>query len=1198
MKTPKKFRENRGFALVISMALMVLITLLAIALLSLSSISLRSSERDQAMAEARANARLSLMLAIGQLQKAAGPDQRVTARAGILDEKIACPQLTGVWNSWEIKATSPPNASDYSEQEKAKKFRTWLVSDADAAAPRQTEFARKEPKAPVTLWGEGTLGKSAPKESRVLVARLPVGKREGNLAWAAMDEGLKARIDTPHRKKAETQADRTQQLGAGERPASEMIAGLDGLGREMFEAESSQYATLRKGITRQTFGVGGDELAPGVRAAMEPLFHDVTTQSQGLFTDTAHGGLKQDFQLLANGSSLPSAYAGKGVYNTCLGMSTAEAPSDPRWESLHQFGRAYRDRISNTAGVPLLKAFTPTGWQSSTGNPPSLVMNRKPPAGVVLTPTIAKVQMLFSLVARDIYSYPAFGPGDVATVVPDSAGNLHGPQDGHFRGTKYKYDLHLLYTPVVTLHNPYNVALEFRNLRIEFVHVPFAMQIFRNGLPQSSGLVPLETMYADNDTEGKGKIFGMNLKTKLNNKPGSTTFRMLPGEVKMFSPYIDPSRTYAQDLADRKFWDIYVDTGITSNIDAIPGWRGDGIGFDCDWLAGAKKIDGNKENGHWESCLGLARDDRIHVQFAPLSESNSSGNKFVIRMAGSTGTSSAVTTISTIEMNYESPTGLQDSILGKNQTLRFPKTGAVMGVDMLDHSTRQIKDIVNAKPFALLSAQAKVTSGARDASTKDGRLATKPWCFAHANIGASAEKIVTEHAANHSHEVDLQMLELGQGTSNLLQIDQQDRSNFITGHSSLYGSKFGVQYDIPLGPVQSLASLNGGNPGGSSGYLPRFAQPIGNSWAHPLLAPDRIVQGGSGGNYLDHSFLLNLALYDRFYFSGLGEQSGPFGGGKTALALGEELANGKGLGDPRLAYHAAGARPVSAFTDMLGTPEAYTKASAWQMMQGAFNINSTSVPAWKAMLASVHDPEALCNLINPAGNTSALGNLNAVKDGSSRISRLRLPDSPSVDGGAAPGTAYWLGPREYDDKQLEKLAKNIVEQVRLRGPFLSMAEFVNRQVGSDEKAQRGALQQAIDDSDLNRDTAVTANAGYEIGSGQVVDYKYANPAAGVGSSYQGAPGYLSQADLLNVLGNAATPRSDTFTIRGYGEALDANGKVLAAVTCEAVVQRFPEWIDSHEAVETQVAALQTDANKKFGRRFQIVSFRWLNPKEV
>ena len=79
------------------------------------------------------------------------------------------------------------------------------------------------------------------------------------------------------------------------------------------------------------------------------------------------------------------------------------------------------------------------------------------------------------------------------------------------------------------------------------------------------------------------------------------------------------------------------------------------------------------------------------------------------------------------------------------------------------------------------------------------------------------------------------------GTANLLQIDPQDRGNFISGHTGFNGTKFGVQYDIPLAPLQTLASLNGANPGGSSGYLPRFAQPIGNSWAHPLISASKMV---------------------------------------------------------------------------------------------------------------------------------------------------------------------------------------------------------------------------------------------------------------------------------------------------------------------------------------------------------------------
>jgi hypothetical protein len=177
------------------------------------------------------------------------------------------------------------------------------------------------------------------------------------------------------------------------------------------------------------------------------------------------------------------------------------------------------------------------------------------------------------------------------------------------------------------------------------------------------------------------------------------------------------------------------------------------------------------------------------------------------------------------------------------------------------------------------------------------------------------------------------------------------------------------------------------------------------------------------------------------------------------------------------------------------------------------------------------------------------------------------------------------------------LARNIVKQVRARGPFLSLADFVNRQLGSGPAAQRGALQQAIDDSNLNAAPAADANAGYDITSSQVGGHNHANPEAGEGPSYQGAPGFLSQEDLLGVLGNAATARSDTFTIRGYGEARDPTGtKVLSRATCEAVVQRFPEWIDPKDSAATSPPSSQ--ANQSFGRRFSIISFRWLAADEI
>mgnify|MGYP000744678365 CR=1 FL=1 len=196
------------------------------------------------------------------------------------------------------------------------------------------------------------------------------------------------------------------------------------------------------------------------------------------------------------------------------------------------------------------------------------------------------------------------------------------------------------------------------------------------------------------------------------------------------------------------------------------------------------------------------------------------------------------------------------------------------------------------------------------------------------------------------------------------------------------------------------------------------------------------------------------------------------------------------------------------------------------MVKGPFNVNSTSVAAWKAMLGSIHDSQSIFNRIDKANKTSAFANLTPtdIAKNDARISRFRLPASESEKNGGDSRDAYWLGAREYSDADLQLLAEKIVEQVRARGPFLSMSEFVNRRLGpvSEEKAQRGALQQAIDNSNLNANLAAGANAGFNIPEPAVANYKYINAKAGAGPSYQGAPGYLSQADLLNVLGNAAT----------------------------------------------------------------------------
>ena len=66
---PLPNRKLRGFALIVTLSLMILLTVVAVGLLSLASVTLRSTSQAQSMATARANSRMAMMLALGDLQK-------------------------------------------------------------------------------------------------------------------------------------------------------------------------------------------------------------------------------------------------------------------------------------------------------------------------------------------------------------------------------------------------------------------------------------------------------------------------------------------------------------------------------------------------------------------------------------------------------------------------------------------------------------------------------------------------------------------------------------------------------------------------------------------------------------------------------------------------------------------------------------------------------------------------------------------------------------------------------------------------------------------------------------------------------------------------------------------------------------------------------------------------------------------------
>ena len=113
----------------------------------------------------------------------------------------------------------------------------------------------------------------------------------------------------------------------------------------------------------------------------------------------------------------------------------------------------------------------------------------------------------------------------------------------------------------------------------------------------------------------------------------------------------------------------------------------------------------------------------------------------------------------------------------------------------------------------------------------------------------------------------------------------------------------------------------------------------------------------------------------------------------------------------------------------------------------------------------------------------------------------------------------------------------------------------------------------------------------------VAQIPFAHPDHLTGKTADGIAGSLSQADVLTAIGPYLTTRSDTFTITSYGEHSNPVSGDTVRALLEMTVQRMPEYVDS-TIPATDHPLVSGAVNQAFGRRFVIVSTRWLDSNRV
>lgn len=1103
--------KRRGFVLVVTLSLLVLLALVAVGLLSLSAVALRTSSQGEAMSTARANARMALILALGELQKELGPDQRITAPGGQqlgVENKSAGAQWTGVYDAWPAGAETRPEPV----------FRRWLISgDAsvvtDSSAPQTANPSANK----VPLVAAAT--------DRDAVEAGLIKTPSGACAWWVGDQNMKAKLGGAVAK-ADNAALAANRLQSAPRAAHEVFFGTADLAADAPQLD--RLASLRT--------------AELLAAPDRPLFHDATALSLGLLTNVRDGGFRKDLNfLLETPQPLPNTPETAPLYTagSSAGINLGELWVDHNvWAEL-EFP-ASPPRHADGGSIP--------------SGMPFLITNDRKDDPFLLYKHLPRLQLtlLYSLISKSRMA----------------------------NGRKV-YDLFLVADPVFTIWNPFDVCL----------HVPSsAFATFK------SWAIPYDlNLTLENGPRGSKTSFSSSIKQLSNDRlfffygqlGRSQNLVLRPGEVQVIAQgFGDTIRNPVKGV-----W----------QFDGKLGWEfASGYAYPIPYETDPLLMNGSQRITYSMTPNAVRSDAGLFLWSYNIGE-----------LVDGSGVTKYVGSFN-IDLLYSRLPS--ERAISANQ---FPHIFPPLPRDVSAANT--IAQLENNKwpicvfTYGLRTESDPMFEGGQNAGTR----------FTGRAMLRANETSVSQDLYNLDPDiVRTSPLQVGMRRVNSLNspIIECD-ANGLGYFGAEYGASGGVSHvitrSIPRAPIHSLGALQhaaaeGTRFGQARGERSWFMQPsishaISNSFAPSFLAPAEIRGTLAKRDAADHSYLANLALWDAYFHSSIAPQTtSAHRDERTAYReqkrrleafLASDAATFQALPNERMRAWTADASATvrSIFPSVKPAAHAAERTGSFLMVDGMFNVNSTSVAAWRSFLSGLRGTTV------PVHPTPALRrNPDLVTTTKTPVSGLLAPGAGEIDDrtlGDPAESDPWLGFRSLDDKQIDELAQAVVKQVRLRGPFLSIADFVNRRPGNNKDlALSGPLQSALDDKDVSINEAFR-QAGRALPVAEAAAQGFPFPEAEAGAKAVCAPGYVKQADLLTPLGPLITVRGDTFVIRAYGEARDPSGKtVRARAWCEAVVQRVPDFVDPADEAHQRVP--QSKLNLQYGRRFHIVSFRYLHPGEI